>query len=122
MPTPSTQSGGDREDDFAESILRPDNYDLFDTVRFRLNARPAEPVASIAADIGVTVDQLCRWVIGFTEKGRGGFYQAKRYSALRPPEKSIPDLWADDEGRRRERMAQKARDGARATREALAGK
>lgn len=109
------------EDDFARSILRPDNYDLFDIVRDRLNARPAEPVEVIAQEIGVTVDQLCRWVIGFRESGRPrSTYQSAKFAALRPPDRPSPDVWADVDDRRRQRMAQKARDGARARREALA--
>ncbi len=107
------------DDDFAESILRPDNFDLFDNVRWRLNARPVEPIENIAHDIGVTVDQLCRWVIGFSEKGRSNPYQSPRYAALGQPRTNSVALWADTEDRRRQRIAQKARDGARAAREAM---
>lgn len=108
-----------QDDDYARSILRPDNYELFDIVRGRLNARPSEPIDCIAGDIGVSVDQLCRWVVRFSEKKRPK-YQSPKFAALRPPAVSPPDLWADEETRRRQRFAQKARDGARATRLALA--
>lgn len=106
------------DDDYANSILRPDNYDLFDMVRARLNAKPTEPIDIIAGEIGVTVDQLCRWVIRFSEKRRPK-YQSPKFAPLRPPVVSPPDLWADDEARRRQRIAQKARDGARAALRAL---
>lgn len=119
MPTPSTQSG-EPADAFARSILRPDNYDLFDIVRRRLDARPAEPVECIARDIGVTVDQLCRWVIAFKErKGTKAHYQGKSFAAVRPPSQAIADVWADEDSRKRKRIAQKARDGARAALEAM---
>lgn len=108
-------------DEYAENLLRPDNYELFDNVRWRLNARPVEPIENIAHDVGVSVDELCRWVIGFKEKGRPrSHYQSPKFAALRPPSGGC-ELWADDESNRRRRIAQKARDGARATRLALEG-
>ena len=107
-------------DEYTESLLRPDNYDLFENVCWRLRARPVEPIDSIALDVGVTVDDLCRWVLGFREKGRPKApYQSRKFAALRPPVVATPDPWADDEDRRRQRFAQKARDGAREARMAL---
>lgn len=110
----------DEDDEYARNILRPDNYDLFDIVRDRLKARPAEPIDSIAADIGVTVDQLCRWVVSFSEKRRlRSNYQSKKFAAIGDQRVHSNGMWNDDEDRRRARAAQKARDGARATRLAL---
>jgi hypothetical protein len=102
----------------ARNLLRPDNYDLFEQVRLELNARnPVIPIDDIASRLCVSVDDLCRWVIGFKEPTvkRKQFYQAPAFAPLRPPKVSPPDAWADDEYRRKQRFAQKARDGARAT-------
>jgi hypothetical protein len=101
-------------DEYTRSILCADNYELFDKVRNRLNLRPAEPVESIANDLGVTVDDLCRWVISFKEAKRPK-YQSAKLAPIAPPRAPSVGLWADDEDRRRQRIAQKARDGARAT-------
>lgn len=100
----------------ARNLLRPDNYELFDEVRDRLNQRdPVIPIAGIAAWIGVTEDELIRWVIGFTEKGRlRSNYQSKKFAALGERRVRNSGIWNDDEDRRRSRIAQKARDGARA--------
>lgn len=101
-------------DEYTKSLLCADNYELFENVRWRLNARePFEPIESIAHDIGVSVDDLCRWVISFKEPRRPK-YQSPKFAALAPPKVTGSDPWADDEGRRRARFAQKARDGARA--------
>jgi hypothetical protein len=101
-------------DEYTRSILCADNYDLFDKVRDRLNIRPPEPIQSIAFDLGVTVDDLCRWVIGFKESKRPKYQSAKLAPIAQPRTKAVT-IWADDEDRRRQRIAQKARDGARAT-------
>lgn len=106
------------QDEYTRNMLCADNYDLFDNVRWRLNARPVEPIESIAADIGVSVDDLCRWVIGFREAKRPK-YQSPNFAPLAQPRTPGVELWADDEDRHRQRIAQKARDGARATRLAL---
>lgn len=112
--SPASKQG---DDEFARNILRPDNYELFDIVRDRLNARPVEPIDSIARDIGVTVDQLCRWVIKFSEKNRPKkHYQSKEFAALDMTRAKSTDLWSDRPDRQRQRIAQKARDGARAAR------
>lgn len=101
----------------ARNLLRPDNHDLFEQVRLELNARnPVIPIGEIAGRLGVSVDALCRWVIGFKERRKQRVpYQAKVFAPLRPPVVSPSDPWADDEDRRRRRFAQKAREGARAT-------
>lgn len=102
----------------ARNLLRPDNYDLFEQVRLELNARnPVIPIDEIAARLCVSVDDLCRWVIGFKEsrKKQRVPYQSAGFAALRPPKVEPSDPWADGEARRRARFAQKARDGARAT-------
>jgi hypothetical protein len=107
-------------DEYTRNILRPDNYELFDIVRDRLNHRPIEPIESIAYDIGVSVDDLCRWVIGFREAGRPSApYQSPKFAAIGPSRSTSTDLWADGESKRRQRFAQKARDGARAARLAM---
>ncbi len=104
-------------DEYTENLLRPDNYELFDNVRNRLNARPVEPIDCIARDVGVSVDDLCRWVIGFREKGRPTSpYQKPAYAPLRPPSKPIPDQWADTADRRRQAIWKKQREGAAAAR------
>jgi hypothetical protein len=52
----------------ADDVLRPDNQELFDRVRDKLNQRsPSIPMASIADEIGVSIEELCRWFIGFRE-------------------------------------------------------
>lgn len=111
------------DSEFARNVLRRDNYELFDIVRDRLNARPVEPIASIALEIGVTVDELCRWVISFSEKKRQRVpYQGKQFAPIakpRNPNNGTP-IWAEAPDRQRQRNAQKASDGARATRLALA--
>lgn len=103
------------------NLLRPDNYDLFDQVCERLNQRdPVVPVAGIAAWLGVTEDELCRWIIGFrgTRRPRST-YQSRAFAPLAQPRAAGVELWADSEDRRKQRIAQRARDGARATRLAL---
>jgi hypothetical protein len=117
MPTNDTS-------EVARNVLRPDNYELFDEVRKRLNQRdPVIPIAGIAAWIGVTEDELIRWVIGFSEKGRlRSNYQSKKFAAIGEPRVRNTGIWTDDEDRRRARVAQKARDGARAAREAMHAK
>ncbi len=113
MSNTSMTSG---DDEYARNMLRPDNYELFDIVRKRLNAKPVEPIDSIAADIGVTVDQLCRWVIKFSEKKRPKApYQGKDFAPIGPSRSTSTPMWADGLDRQRQRAAQKARDGARAT-------
>lgn len=52
----------------AAQILTPDNYELFDLVCDQFNNYPAVTVAQTASGLGVTVDDLCRWVIGFKER------------------------------------------------------
>jgi hypothetical protein len=113
----------EEQDRAARNLLRPDNHDLFDDVSLRLDARnPSIPIDTIAADIGVTVDALCRWVIGFKEKGaRRSVSQSRDFAPVRPSQGHGGSMWSDDEDRRRQRIIQKARDGARATREALGG-
>lgn len=107
-------------DEYTRNILTADNYELFDMVRDRLNHRPIEPIESIAFDIGVSVDELCRWVIGFSEKKRPKApYQGKAFAPIAQPRSTSVPLWADDQDRQRRRIAQRARDGARATRLAL---
>ena len=105
-------------DEYTRNLLTADNYELFDNVRDRLNLRPVEPIQSIAYDLGVTVDDLCRWVIGFSEKKRPK-YQSPKFAAIGPSRSTSTDLWADSEEKRRQRIAQKARDGARAARLAM---
>jgi hypothetical protein len=114
-PTPDSQN------DRARNLLRPDNYELFDEVRDRLNQRdPVIPIDGVAAWLGVTVDELCRWIIKFSEKKRPkSIYQSKAFAPLAQPRQSGATQWADDQYRQRQRIAQRARDGARAAREAL---
>jgi len=51
----------------AERILTPDNVALFNMVRDQLNDFPTVPIAATARGLGVSVDDLCRWIIGFKE-------------------------------------------------------
>lgn len=108
-------------DEYTHSLLRPDNYELFDKVRDRLNARPVEPIECIARDVGVSVDHLCRWVIGFREKGRPKApYQSPKFAALAQPRKNGGGGdWGQSENIRRMKAWSKAREGARAAREAM---
>jgi hypothetical protein len=47
-------------------ILRSDNHELFDHVRVRLVARnPVIPFEDIAAEFGVTVDELVGWFLSY---------------------------------------------------------
>lgn len=125
--TPSIDTVTERgasEDEYARNMLRPDNYALFDAVRNRLNAKPYEPIDSIAAEVGVTVDQLCRWVIGFSEKHRERAqrvpYQSKAFAPIaQPRSKGAGSDWAQSENIRRMKAWKKQRDGARAAREAI---
>lgn len=107
--------------EYARNILCADNYELFDIVCRRLNARPIEPIESIAYDVGVTVDELCRWVIGFKEERRRvkSPYQGKARAPLAQSQSTSTPLWSDTDDGRRARIAQKARDGARAARLAM---
>lgn len=101
----------------ARNVLRPDNYELFDEVCARLNQRdPVIPVVGIAAWVGVTEDELVRWVIKFSEKKRPqrSPYQNKDFAPVAQPRGHGVDLWSDSPDRQRQRIAQKARDGARA--------
>lgn len=104
----------------ADDLLRPDARELFETVRTRLNARdPAEPIQAIADDLGVTVDQLCRWFIAYKEPRRHKkAYQSPRFPALPEPLGKITDPWADSEARRRQAIWKKQREGAKAALEA----
>jgi transposase-like protein len=112
----------DEDSEYARNILRPDNYELFDMVRDRLNHRPIEPIESIAYDIGVTVDELCRWVIKFSEKGRKRQqYQSKAFAPLAQPRGATREGWEQSDDMRRQKIAQRARDGARAALAASSG-
>lgn len=53
--------------DTAERILTPDNYELFALVCDQFNSHPNVTVTQTASGLGVSVDDLCRWVIEFKE-------------------------------------------------------
>lgn len=105
----------------SSDILRPDNRELFETVKCKLNQRsPVIPVATIADEIGVTVDELCRWFISYKER-KGKAYQSPRFAALAPPRMKTTDQWADTEEDRRMAIWRKQTEGARKARLAAAG-
>lgn len=100
-----------------QDLLRPDNHDLFDEICARLNQRPVVPFETIAAELGCSVDQLVRFVAEHKLPPRQkSFYQSPRFAALRPPFRDVHDAFAAPLTRQRETHAQRARDGARATR------
>ena len=101
----------------ARDILRPDNRELFETVRTRLNARhPVEPVQAIADELGVTVDELCRWFVAYKEPRKAKAYQSPRFPALPQPSQPQRDPWVDSEERRRMAIWRKQTEGARKAR------
>lgn len=51
----------------AALILTPDNYELFKLVRDQLNEHPTVSIDATARGLGVSVDDLCKWVIAFKE-------------------------------------------------------
>lgn len=71
MPTTDTRSARLKKISTAEMAaltLTPDNYELFELVCDQFNSHPNVTVAQTASGLGVTVDDLCRWVIGFKER------------------------------------------------------
>ena len=121
--TPVDGKWGEVQSARARNVLRPDNYELFDEVCARLNQRdPVIPVAGIAAWVGVTEDELVRWVIAFKDRKPKAPYQNKAFAPLAQSQSTSTPLWSDTDDRRRQRIAQKARDGARAAREAMHAK
>jgi hypothetical protein len=104
----------------ASDLLRPDNRELFETVRDKLNQRsPVVPVQFIADELGVTVDELCRWFIAYKEPRKAKAYQSPRFPALPEPKQPIRDPWADSEERRRQAIWKRQHEAARAAREAM---
>lgn len=102
-------------------LLTQDNYELFDIVRNRLNAKPVEPIDCIARDIGVTVDELCRWVLSFSEKKRHAKpYQSPRFPAIALPQRDGDGSgWNQDNNIRRMKAWKKAHEGAAVRRREL---
>jgi hypothetical protein len=101
-------------------LLRPDNHELFDAVRKRLNQRdPVVPIAMIAWDLGVTVDELCKWIMAYKEPRKPKAYQSPRFPAIGAPlVKSAPE-WAQGDSTRRFLAWKRAHDGAVKARKAL---
>lgn len=106
-------------DAYTRNILRPDNRELFAIVCSRLNARPVEPIECIANDVGVSVDDLCRWVIGFKESRRTTAYQSPRFAPLPQPKYENGHDDQQPENIRRMKAWKRAHEGARATRLAM---
>lgn len=110
----------DEQERNARNLLRPDNRELFDEVCLRLNARkPVIPIQVIADDIGVSVDALCRWVIGFKESRRQTAYQSPKFAPLPIPKHVNGHDAQQPENIRRMKAWKKAHEGARATLDAL---
>jgi hypothetical protein len=96
-------------------LLRPDDRELFERVREQLNRRnPPVSIQVVADEIGVSVDDLCRWVLAYKEPRKKKAYQSPRFPAIAPPKHRISDPWADDENRRRQAMWRKQHAGATA--------
>lgn len=108
----------DEHDRNARNLLRPDNRDLFEEVRLRLNARhPVISIDTIAADIGVTVDALCRWVMEYREpKARRSVYQSPKFAALPAPKYAKGHDASQPDNIRAMKAWQRQHDGARAAR------
>lgn len=108
----------EEQDRNARNLLRPDNRDLFEEVRLRLNARhPVISIDTIAADIGVTVDALCRWVMEYREpKARRSVYQSPQFAALPRPKYGSGHDDQQPDNIRAMKAWQRQRNGARATR------
>lgn len=64
-PTSSRKGRAARE--IAQRILTPDNHALFKEVCDWLNTFKGVSITALARQLGVEVDDLCRWVIGFKE-------------------------------------------------------
>lgn len=102
-------------------LLRPDNHDLFDHVRLRiLSKTPVFTMAMIADEFGVTVDELCRWIMDYKQPGRRrkSVYQAPRFPAIAQPRRDSGPDWARSDDARRQAAWKRASEGARAAREA----
>jgi hypothetical protein len=93
-------------------FLRPDNHDLYDEIAAEMNAQPPVSLTSIADRLGVSVDELCRFVLEHRNP-------SPRFPALRPPRHAGVDTFVLPAEAQSRRNAQRARDGARATRLAL---
>lgn len=105
---------------YASEILCADNYELFDRVCARLNAKPIEPIDIIASDIGVTVDELCRWVIAYrAPKNKRPPYQSPKLSPIAQPRRETGPADTRSPDSRRLLNWKKATEGARAARQAL---
>jgi hypothetical protein len=99
-------------------FLRPDNHDLYDEIAAEMNAQPPVSLTSIADRLGVSVDELCRFVLEHRNPPKSA-YQSPRFPALRPPRHAGVDTFVLPAETQSRRNAQRARDGARATRQAL---
>ena len=105
-------------DEYTRNMLCADNHALFDKVRDRLNARPIEPIDIIARDIGVTVDDLCRWFIAYKAPRKPKAYQSPNFPAIGQPKVANGPSWTQDDNSRRFLAWKRAKDGAKAAREA----
>lgn len=102
---------------YASEILCADNYELFDRVCARLNAKPIEPIDIIASDIGVTVDELCRWVIAYrAPKHKRPPYQSPKLAPIAQPRRDTGPVEARSHDAQRFLAWKKASEGAREAR------
>lgn len=51
----------------AVTILEPNDRELWKLVRRRVNQLPSIPMTQIAAELGVDIDDLCAWIMAYTE-------------------------------------------------------
>ena len=102
------------------SILTTHNHDLMKLVKARVDAE--YPMSFIAHELGVDVDDLCRWILHDYREPRVRKhkpYQNKGATALGEP-KRPGNSWSPAEQVRRQSAWQRQRDGAAAARKAIA--
>lgn len=102
-----------------DDLLRPDNHELFDHVRLRILSKdPVFTMDQIAVEFGVSVDELCRWIMAYKEPRKAKAYQAPRFAPIGQPRKASAPSWVKDDDARRFIAWKRSRDGAKAAREA----
>lgn len=105
------------ETDFTRKNLPPLTDHAFWRM-LRVQCNTTKPMSRIAAELGVDVDDLCAWIMAYTEKPahKPKEYQSKVAEAIGDP-KRPGSGWSPAAQVRRQTAWQRQRDGARAAME-----
>lgn len=100
-----------------DELLTPTNHDLMRLVEARVDSGRA--MTTIAAEIGVHVDDLCHWILSvYREPRKPKVYHRPSMPAIGFSQQETA-RWSASEDARRFAAWKKARDGAAATRRML---